>query len=153
MVCAIRILIEVKLTHECRDINSYTKANTTIEPTTTFRGHTSVVGVCSQFFAQSFEAHIKATQDVDWHATDENLFTSVGDDKMMMMYVVFPMHIVSMLICYRWDKRNPSSPAIKEQAHEQEILAVAFSPSTPHLIITGSADKVSDPSIKLCECL
>ncbi|KAG6877605.1 hypothetical protein C0993_005731 [Termitomyces sp. T159_Od127] len=30
---------------------------------------------------------------------------------------------------------------MKEQAHEQEILAVAFSPSTPHLIITGSADK------------
>lgn len=28
-----------------RDINSYTKANTTIEPISVYKGHTSVVGV------------------------------------------------------------------------------------------------------------
>ncbi|GLB43520.1 putative histone-binding protein RBBP4 or subunit C of CAF1 complex [Lyophyllum shimeji] len=89
------------------DINSYTKANTTIEPTTVFRGHTSVVG------------------DVDWHATDENLFASVGDDKMLMI----------------WDKRTPSEPKLRIQAHEHEILAVAFSPAAEHLLVTGSADK------------
>lgn len=27
-----------------RDVNSYTKANTSIEPTNVFKGHTSVVG-------------------------------------------------------------------------------------------------------------
>ncbi|KAG6911313.1 hypothetical protein DXG01_002152 [Tephrocybe rancida] len=89
------------------DINSYTKGNSTIEPTTVFKGHTSVVG------------------DVDWHATDENVFASVGDDKMLMI----------------WDKRAPANATTKVEAHDQEILAVAFSPSTPHLIITGSADK------------
>ncbi|KAG5649645.1 hypothetical protein H0H81_002719, partial [Sphagnurus paluster] len=89
------------------DINSYTKANSTIEPTTVFRGHTSVVG------------------DVDWHATDENIFASVGDDKMLMI----------------WDKRTPGEPKIRVHAHDQEILAVAFSPATDHLLVTGSADK------------
>jgi hypothetical protein len=29
-----------------RDINSYTKGTSTIEPTTVFKGHNSVVGVC-----------------------------------------------------------------------------------------------------------
>ncbi|KAJ7897260.1 WD40 repeat-like protein [Mycena olivaceomarginata] len=50
------------------DINSYTKAKTSIEPTNVFRGHTSVVG------------------DVDWHPTKENVFASVGDDKMLMIW-------------------------------------------------------------------
>jgi histone-binding protein RBBP4 len=30
----------------------------------------------------------------------------------------------------------------KVQAHDQEILAVAFSPASEHLLVTGSADKV-----------
>ncbi|KAG5643541.1 hypothetical protein DXG03_000682 [Asterophora parasitica] len=90
------------------DINSYTRANSTIEPTTVFRGHTSIVG------------------DVDWHATDENVFASVGDDKMLLI----------------WDKRAPSEAKIKVHAHDAEILAVAFSPATEHLLVTGSADKV-----------
>ncbi|KAG6841560.1 hypothetical protein C0991_009595 [Blastosporella zonata] len=93
--------------HREGDINSYTKANSTIEPTTIFRGHTSVVG------------------DVDWHSTDEDILASVGDDKLLMI----------------WDKRTATNPTIKVEAHDQEILAVAFSPSTPHLLITGSADK------------
>ena len=29
-----------------RDLNSYIKGNITIEPTTVYRGHSSVVGVC-----------------------------------------------------------------------------------------------------------
>ncbi|KAF9011159.1 histone acetyltransferase type B subunit 2 [Cyathus striatus] len=89
------------------DVNSYTKAKSTIEPTNVFRGHTSVVG------------------DVDWHSTQENVFASVGDDKMLMI----------------WDTRAPTEPKIKLQAHEAEILAVAFSPGVEHLVVTGSADK------------
>ncbi|KAK7465254.1 Histone acetyltransferase type B subunit 2 [Stygiomarasmius scandens] len=91
------------------DINSYTKANTSIEPTNVFRGHTSVVG------------------DVDWHSTQENVFTSVGDDRMLMI----------------WDSRTPQQPVLKTQAHEREILAVAFSPASEHLLVTGSADKTA----------
>ncbi|KAI9057017.1 histone acetyltransferase type B subunit 2 [Trametes sanguinea] len=91
------------------DINSYSKTKNVIEPTTVFRGHTSVVG------------------DVDWHATEDYTFASVGDDKMLML----------------WDTRDASKPAAQLQAHEREILAVAFTPNVdfPHLILTGSADK------------
>jgi histone-binding protein RBBP4 len=49
------------------DVNSYTKGNATIEPTSVFNGHTGVVG------------------DVDWHATDQNVFASAGDDKNLVM--------------------------------------------------------------------
>ncbi|KAF8346856.1 WD40 repeat-like protein [Amanita rubescens] len=78
------------------DINSYTKAKTTLEPTTVFRGHTTV----------------------DWHPTNENVFASVGDDKMLML----------------WDTRSPTEPKLQIQAHDREILAVSCSPC-------GSADK------------
>ncbi|TDL20887.1 WD40 repeat-like protein [Rickenella mellea] len=88
------------------DVNSYSKANTTIEPLAIYEGHTSVVG------------------DVDWHATHENVFASVGDDKMLMI----------------WDTRTKEATT-KVEAHEREILAVAFSPAQENLIITGSADK------------
>ncbi|KAF7783983.1 hypothetical protein Agabi119p4_148 [Agaricus bisporus var. burnettii] len=89
------------------DINAYTRGNTSIEPVNIFRGHTSVVG------------------DVDWHPTQENLFASVGDDKMLML----------------WDTRAKIDPEQSIQAHDREILAVAFSPASEHLILTGSADK------------
>ncbi|KAL7285584.1 hypothetical protein ACG7TL_000688 [Trametes sanguinea] len=67
------------------------------------------------------------TTDVDWHATEDYTFASVGDDKMLML----------------WDTRDASKPAAQLQAHEREILAVAFTPNVdfPHLILTGSADK------------
>lgn len=42
-----------------------------------------------------------------------------------------------------WDSRSPTEPKTKIQAHEREILAVAFSPATEHLIVTGSADKTA----------
>ncbi|EIW87148.1 WD40 repeat-like protein [Coniophora puteana RWD-64-598 SS2] len=89
------------------DITSYTKAKSTIEPTTVFRGHTSVVG------------------DVDWHATKENVFASVGDDKMLLI----------------WDTRSAQDAMTKVQAHDREILSCAFSPASEHLLVTGSADK------------
>ncbi|KAF7347509.1 Histone acetyltransferase type B subunit 2 [Mycena venus] len=89
------------------DVNSYTKTKTSIEPTNVFRGHTSVVG------------------DVDWHPTKENVFASVGDDKMLMI----------------WDTRAPTEASTKIQAHDREILAVSFNPAAEHLLVTGSADK------------
>ena len=41
----------LNLTGSLRDINSYSKANNTIEPTTVFKGHTSVVGVSRRSFS------------------------------------------------------------------------------------------------------
>ncbi|KAF8240796.1 WD40 repeat-like protein [Tricholoma matsutake] len=91
------------------DINSYSKAKTTVEPVHIYKGHSSIVG------------------DVDWHATHENIFASVGDDKMLLI----------------WDTRAPTEVKSKVRAHEQEILAVAFSPAAEHLLVTGSADKTA----------
>ncbi|KAI0286837.1 histone acetyltransferase type B subunit 2 [Russula aff. rugulosa BPL654] len=88
------------------DLNAYSKANSTIEPLTVFKDHTAVVG------------------DVDWHASNENVFVSVGDDKMLKI----------------WDTRQ-KAPTSSIQAHDQEILAVAFNPGVESLLITGSADK------------
>ncbi|KAF8515821.1 WD40 repeat-like protein [Hysterangium stoloniferum] len=89
------------------DINAYTKAKSTLEPVSVYRGHTSVVG------------------DVSWHATKENMFASVGDDRMLCI----------------WDTRDAKTPNYRVEAHEREILSVAFSPASEYLLITGSADK------------
>ncbi|TFY67976.1 hypothetical protein EVG20_g3738 [Dentipellis fragilis] len=88
------------------DINAYNKANPSVEPLNVFDEHSSVVG------------------DVDWHATKENVFASVGDDCMLKL----------------WDTRQRQSTS-SVKAHEQEILAVAFNPATEHLLLTGSADR------------
>ncbi|KAI0067988.1 histone acetyltransferase type B subunit 2 [Artomyces pyxidatus] len=88
------------------DVNAYTKANPSIEPLNVFDEHTSVVG------------------DVDWHSKNENVFASVGDDKMLKI----------------WDTRQKDSTS-SIQAHDKEILAVSFSPAHESLLVTGSADK------------
>lgn len=68
-----------------RDVNSYTKTKNTIEPTAVFKGHTSVVGVSAQKWLTV--ASLTVFQDVDWHPMKENVFASVGDDKMLMLFV------------------------------------------------------------------
>ena len=77
-----------------RDINSYTKEKTTIEPTSVFRGHTSVVGVSLPLFMHTLASFSLFTQDVDWNSAQDYAFASVGDDKMLMLYV-------SLLISHR----------------------------------------------------
>ncbi len=46
-----------------------------------------------------------------------------------------------------WDTRsdNTAKPSIQEEGHEAEINALAFAPSSPHLLLTGSSDNVSRP--------
>jgi len=89
------------------DVNQYSKSNNSIQPLNIYSGHSSVVG------------------DVDWHPTNENMFASVGDDKMLML----------------WDTRAPKDPSSRLEAHDREILSVAFGLENGNLIITGSADK------------
>ena len=45
---------------------------------------------------------------------------------------------------FRWDTRSSisSKPSNQVEGHAGEINAVAFSPSTPNLLLTGSSDKV-----------
>ncbi|KAL5519527.1 HAT2 [Sanghuangporus vaninii] len=89
------------------DVNQYSKGKN-IEPLVVYSGHKSVVG------------------DVDWHAREENIFASVGDDKNLML----------------WDTREPKAPFRTVEAHEKEILSVAWSLANDNLIITGGADNV-----------
>lgn len=55
------------------------------------------------------------------------MFASVGDDRQLMI----------------WDTRseNSSKPSQQVEGHSAEINAVAFAPSSPNLLITGSSDK------------
>jgi histone-binding protein RBBP4 len=83
------------------------EAGTMIEPLATFNGHT------------------KTVEDVDWHAKDDNLFGSVGDDRIIQI----------------WDSRTPSALHTVKAAHEGDINSIAFNPVQEFLFATGSADK------------
>lgn len=65
---------------------------------------------------------------------------------MLMLYVGGDALQCFLLLMMRisWDTRDAAKPAAQLQAHDREILAVAFTPNVdfPHLILTGSADKV-----------
>lgn len=53
------------------------------------------------------------------------------------------IRIFECFLC-SWDTRAKIDPEQSIQAHDREILAVSFSPASDHLIITGSADKVTE---------
>ena len=57
-----------------RDIKAYSKSNSVLEPLRIYRGHSSVV------------------EDVAWHTDSDNIFASVGDDKMLMLCVHLSLH-------------------------------------------------------------
>lgn len=70
-----------------------------------------------------FEAHTAAVEDVSWHLENENLFGSVGDDHMLMI----------------WDLRT-SKPQHLIAAHEDEVNSLSFNHSNEWILATGSAD-------------
>ncbi|KAF6754238.1 histone acetyltransferase type B subunit 2 [Ephemerocybe angulata] len=133
------------------DINSYSKGKTTIEPTTVFRGHSSVVG------------------DVDWHHYDENILASVGDDKMLMLWdtrdgskpklevhahdaeilaVSFSPANDHLIITGSADKtvvlhdtRAPSKKLHVFESHTDEVLHLAWSPHNPTIFASASSDR------------
>lgn len=65
---------------------------------------------------------------------------------MLMLYVggYVQQCLTLLMMRFSWDTRDAAKPAAQLQAHDREILAVAFTPNVdfPHLILTGSADKV-----------
>ncbi|KAG8965172.1 Histone acetyltransferase type B subunit 2 [Tulasnella sp. 419] len=73
-----------------------------------------------------YTGHSSVVGDVSWHFSSDYAFASVGDDRQLMI----------------WDTRDHdrSKPKQKIEAHEKEILTVAFSPSNDNLLITGSSD-------------
>ncbi|KAJ1919959.1 Histone acetyltransferase type B subunit 2 [Mycoemilia scoparia] len=90
------------------DIKGVTKDNRRLDPVNIYKGHTAVV------------------EDVAWHFKHDNIFASVGDDQMLML----------------WDTRaGPKGPFKKTVAHESEVNCVAFNPHSEFIFATGSSDK------------
>ncbi|RLN27238.1 hypothetical protein BBJ28_00019952 [Nothophytophthora sp. Chile5] len=87
-------------------------AGKTVEPLHKYSGHSDVI------------------EDVAWHMHHKKIFGSVGDDKKLLMYVV-------------WDMRSESynKPVTTVYAHTAEVNCLAFSPFSEYLLATGSADK------------
>lgn len=74
----------------------------------------------------TFQGHSAYVEDVDWHRKDENMFASVGDDKVVNI----------------WDLRKTDKAShSKVDAHEGDINGVAFNPVNEFLFATASADK------------
>ncbi|TFK26744.1 WD40 repeat-like protein [Coprinopsis marcescibilis] len=133
------------------DVNSYSKAKTSIEPTTVFRGHASVVG------------------DVDWHRSDPHSFASVGDDRMLMLWdtrsaakpqveiqahdseilaVSFSPATDHLLVTGSADKtivlhdiRSPAKKLHVFESHTDEVLHLAWSPHNPTIFASASSDR------------
>jgi len=62
---------------------------------------------------------------------------------MLMMFVgVFFSRFETDVYTFSWDARSSLDPKLKVQAHDAEVMAVAFSPAVDHLLLTGSSDKV-----------
>lgn len=73
-----------------------------------------------------FAAHAGIVEDVAWHWSQENIFGSVGDDRLLML----------------WDTRRPGNtePVARVQAHKEEINCLAFNPGNEYMLATGSTD-------------
>jgi WD40 repeat protein len=130
------------------DVNSYTKARNTLEPTTIYKGHTSVVGVSGPpptilrlVLTVSLPRTLTGTQQ-------EKMCSQVSAMTSCFFCVLLtssgvPLFVYSCTHCrVRWDTRSPEEPTTKVPAHDREILACAFNPAQESLLITGSADKV-----------
>jgi histone-binding protein RBBP4 len=76
------------------------------DPIATFKGHGDVVG------------------DVCWHASNPNMFASVGDDGKLLI----------------WDSRQADA-TLRCSAHSGQINSVGFNPFSEHLIATAASDK------------
>lgn len=68
--------------------------------------------------------HQSVVGDVNWSNHQENLFSSCGDDKFLIL----------------WDYRS-ENPIISVEAHSMEINSVDFNPLNEFLLITASNDK------------
>ncbi|KAF7303061.1 WD40 repeat-like protein [Mycena kentingensis (nom. inval.)] len=133
------------------DITSYATKGASIQPTTTFVGHTAVVG------------------DVDWHTKQENMLASVGDDKMLMIWdtraatqpshkyeahdreilsVAFSPAKEDLLITGSADKtivlhdiRKLGEPLHTFAYHTDEVLHLAWSPHNATVFASASSDR------------
>jgi histone-binding protein RBBP4 len=65
-------------------VQGYSKSSSVLEPLAIYRSHTAVVEVrLTGDIGYRFLTVL--IQDVAWHATNANVFASVGDDRMLML--------------------------------------------------------------------
>lgn len=71
-----------------------------------------------------FKAHESIVEHVAWHAKNENLFGSVGDDGRLMI----------------WDLRSDDKPQHSVIAHEKEVNYLSFNSFNEWIVATASSD-------------
>ncbi|KAF9013610.1 histone acetyltransferase type B subunit 2 [Hymenopellis radicata] len=133
------------------DVTSYQKGQNTLEPTTIFKGHNSIVG------------------DVDWNHYNANIFASVGDDKHLIIWdkreaqkpsiklqahereilaVSFSPANEHLLVTGSADKtvvlhdlRAPGQKKHTFEAHTDEVLHLTWSPHSATVFASASSDR------------
>ncbi|GAB2219468.1 hypothetical protein Drorol1_Dr00007104 [Drosera rotundifolia] len=70
-----------------------------------------------------FLAHENVVEDVSWHTKNENLFGSVGDDRLLIV----------------WDLRA-AEPQHSFTVHEREVNYLSFNPYNEWILATASSD-------------
>lgn len=63
-----------------RDVRGYTKGNSSMDPLNVYRGHSAIV------------------EDVAWHNLQEDVFASVGDDRMLLLCAIPPLALLSFAL-------------------------------------------------------
>jgi len=72
-----------------------------------------------------FQGHNGQVEDVSWKVDDANVFASVGDDQLLII----------------WDKRAGIKPVNSVIAHTEDANCVSFHPFLHHLLASGSNDR------------
>ncbi len=79
---------------------------------------------CTLNASHIYKSHTSVVEDVSWHPSHRYLFSSVGDDRKIIV----------------WDTRNNQTTNAATDAHSDNINSVAFSPHSDFLFATASAD-------------
>lgn len=90
-----------------------------------------------------FESHNSPVGDVQWHHFHKNYFGSVGDDKIINLYVLLKfLNSLFIYIHCRWDSSLPSKkPIYSFIGHNSEINSLSFNPFNEYIFATASSDK------------
>lgn len=73
-----------------------------------------------------FQGHSEAVEDVDWHRFHANVFGSVGDDELLIL----------------WDARQQTTIKKVVNAHADDVNCLNFHPLDEYLLATGGSDGV-----------
>lgn len=117
---------------------------------------------------KNYDFHKGIVEDVAWSSKEENIFGSVGDDKMMMIYDIrtdkpgscilahtqeinsidFNSHNSNLVLTASndtsigmWDLRKPSQKLYSFQYHKNDVISVRWNPSIENLFASSGTDR------------